>query len=211
MKRYPLFIGLLLFPVFCQTAHAQNFLFKEPRSGGFKIRQNDALDFTNSQHFVGSGILALALHQAIRNTEVKHPKVLAGILASGIGLLKEYEDGYREGWGTYDYVFNQLGIISFLLASELTHFTVTVDQVLNSGRDIGVGLRFFATDTFSPLNASFGVYVMRNLSRETWVGLDTHMELLDHAELHFGMSMINLSEAGRRQMRLNIGLAYNFL
>ena len=201
-----IFIVTLLFSKSELTA--QNFLFKEPRQGGFKIKKNERFDFTNAQHFTGSGILAVGTHKIFRDAGIKHNKICAALFATTIGLLKELEDGYRDGWGMKDVVFNELGIFTFLLLSDYTHYTLTFKQVISGPNDYGAGIRFFRTSEFTPLNASLGIYVVYDNKKDTWVGVDSHFRLLGRAELHLSVSAINLNNANLLYLRPNLGFGF---
>jgi len=190
------------------TASAQYFLFKQPRHGGFKIKPNDQFDFSNIQHFTGSGILATGFYHILQDRGMAHPKLLAGLLATGVGLLKEFEDGYREGFGMKDVLSNEFGIATFLLANKLTHFTVTVKQVISGPNDYGLGLRFFRTGEISPLKTTFGVYVVRDNHADTWVGLDSDVGLDKRLELHFGVSLLKLENSNFTSISPTFGFAY---
>ncbi len=190
------------------TVFAQNFLFKHPRGGGFKVKKHDELDFTNAQHFVGSGVLAVGLYKVAKNSNFKHPKVVAGVMATVVGLLKELEDGYREGWGMKDVIFNEIGIVGALVTSSAMHYTVTIKHVVMGPYDYGIGIRFFRTTDFTSLMASLGIYVIRDNHQRSWVGMDTHFLLTKSAELHFGVSMIDLDDANRFHFRPNLGIGF---
>jgi hypothetical protein len=170
--------------------------------------KNDKLDFSHAAHFAGSGVLAVGFYKFFQSWNIKHPKVWAGVFASSLGLLKEWEDGYREGWGIYDSIFNQLGIVTFLLLSEYTHFTVTYEQVLLKPNNFGVGLRFFRTSEFKPLNTSFGFYTYISKNQEVRMGLDTHLLRLSRLELHFGVTFIGLRDANMLDIRPDVGLGF---
>lgn len=189
------------------SSKAQNFLFKEPRDGRFKFKQVDNYDFTNVQHFTGTGMLAVGFHKLLRNQGVRYPKIWAALFATGVGLLKEYEDGYREGFGMKDVMANELGIASFLFLSDITHYTVTFKQVVMGPDDYGAGIRFFRTSDFSPLNTSFGIYTIFDNRQRTWVGVDIHLGVFEKAEVHVGASMINLDNANFFEFRPNFGFA----
>ncbi len=187
---------------------AQDFLFKAPRQGGFKFKKNDKFDFSNTQHFSGSGVVAIGFYMALKNTSVRYPKAMAGIMASMVGLLKELEDGYRDGWGNKDVLFNELGILTFLLLSDYAHYTLTFKQIVAGPDDYSVGVRFFRTSDFTPLRASFGFYVEYDNHHETWVGIDSHFALFGRAEGHVGVSLANLRNANELHWRPNFGLGF---
>ncbi len=199
----------LFFVLINANANAQNFLFKHPRQGGFKFVKNDRYDFSNWQHFTGSGIVAVGFYRILKKRRVKHAKLKAGLLASTVGLLKEWEDGYREGWGIHDSVFNQLGILSFLLFQNVTQFTFTVMPVIAGAEDFGFGLQFFRTSEMPYLRTSFGVFLEYTNHGRTWVGLDSHVRLYGNTTLRFGASMINLQDPNRFEFRPNIGLGFH--
>ncbi len=187
------------------TAKAQNFLFKHPRQGEFKLKKNDRFDFSNTQHFSGSGMLAIAYYDLLKKTHVGHPKLMAAVLATGTGLLKELEDGYREGWGMKDVLSNEIGIVAFLLLDNYTNYTLTLKQVISGPNDYGVGLRFFRTADFTMLKASLGVYMAYNNRRETWVGLDSNFKIYQNLEFNLGASMVNLSNPNKFYFKPNFG------
>lgn len=205
------FAPLLVVLVFFSSAHAQYFLFKHPRHGGFKFVPHDRYDFSNWQHFTGSGMLAVGFFKLFRKKNIRHAKVKAALLASTLGLLKEFEDGYREGWGVHDTIFNQLGIVSFLLLQNYTGFTLTVMPVMASAHDVGFGVRFFRSREIPFVRTSFGVFLNYNNNRRTWVGLDAHIRVHGRTSVRFGASMIKLQDANRFQFRPNIGLGFQLL
>lgn len=209
MNRTVLFLVIILgVSIFApNSSKAQNFLFKHPRDNTFKIKQVDNYDFTNAQHFTGSGILSVGFHKFLHNQGVRHAKVWASLLATGVGLLKEYEDGYREGWGMKDVVFNELGIVTFLFLSDVTHYTVTFKQVIIGPDNYGAGIRFFRTSDFSALNSSLGIYTILDNRQRTWVGVDMHFGVFEKMEAHVGASMINLDNANIYEFRPNFGFA----
>lgn len=187
------------------TASAQNFLFKFPRQGGFKFKHDDSFDFTNAQHFAASGMVAVGIYDLIHGTSIRKPKVMAGIMATMIGLLKEFEDGYREGWDPKDVMFNEIGIATFLLFNQYTHFTLTMEQVFTGTEDYGAALRFFRTSDFTPWKASLGFYLLYNNHREKWMGMDLHFSVLQKLEVHAGVSAVNLAYANVFEFRPNLG------
>ena len=86
-------------------------VFEEPRHEGFKIKPipHDAPDNTSIQHFVGSIVLSMGLSYLFKECGVKHYKTAGFLTAFGIGFLKEYEDGYREGFSRMDLLFDVYG------------------------------------------------------------------------------------------------------
>jgi len=203
-------LGCIAFFAFVPAVHSQNFLFKEPRHGGFKIKKDDNFDFTNAQHFLGTGVLVVGLYKGIRATRQSHPKLTAALLATTIGLLKELEDGYREGVGVKDIIFNELGMFTFLFLADYTHYTLTLKQMVITPDEYGIGIRFFRTSDFTPFKASLGFYAIRDNHDRSWAGADTHFKLHRNLEFHFGASLVDLAQANRFQFRPNIGLAFRF-
>ncbi len=188
------------------VAHTQNFLFKFPRTGGFKFKQNDRFDFSNTQHFAASGVLAVGFYDVLRNAKVGHPRAWAVAITTVVGLLKELEDGYREGWGMKDVMFNELGIATFLLLQGSTRYTLTLKDFVRGPNDYGLGIRFFRSADFTPLKASLGLYLMRDNRNRSWFGVDSHFVLHKRAEVHIGSSMVNLADPNRFNFRLNVGI-----
>jgi hypothetical protein len=60
-------------------------------------------------HYMGSYTLAEVIHQ------ITDDKRWASIVALGLGLLKEYDDGYREGWSRRDLLMDFSGVASAML------------------------------------------------------------------------------------------------
>ena len=144
--------------------------------------------------------------------DVKHSKVKAGLLASGLGLLKEVEDGFREGFGINDAIFDQLGVVSFLLLSDYLHYTFTFEQIISTADDRGLGVRFFKTSGRpGPLSPTLGFFVYYNNQGETWAGLDTHLHVVGRLEVHFGLSLVRLQQAHQLDIRKTLGIGFNLL
>jgi hypothetical protein len=194
--------------IFKSNVLAQNYLFKTPRRDGFKFMRNDDLDVTNFQHFVFSGMLAVGFYKTFAARNIQHAKLKAGLLSCGLGLMKEFEDGYREGWGRMDTFFNQLGIISFLLLADYSHFTLGIEPIYTSPDDYGLGLRFFHFNEVTPLRASVGFFGVYNNHNQPWIGIDGHFVLLGKSEVHLGLAMVNLERATELDVRPNIGVSF---
>lgn len=210
-NKFIVILSIVAMSVCAGNARSQNFIFKYPRTGGFKVKDRDKFDFSNAQHYTGSGILAVGFYKLLADTPIKHEKLVAGLAACLVGLAKEIEDGYREGFGEKDLLFNQLGIISFLFLSELTHYTLTLKYIVGGDQDYGLGLRFFRTNDFSPLKISLGLYAIRDVNGKSWVGMDSHFNLHKNAEIHMGASAVDINDANAFHFRPNIGLAFRFL
>ncbi|MFQ5676317.1 MAG: hypothetical protein ACE5G1_10505 [bacterium] len=188
---------------------AQKYLFSEPRHGGFKFKSHDPFDITNTLHFSGTGMLAYGFYKLLRLKGTKHSKLKAGLLASGLGFLKEFEDGYREGWGHKDVMFNELGIISYLLLSDYLHFTATFEQVISSDRNYGIGIRYFKTSEVTPLNASVGLFYLYTTQKESELGVDLHFFLLAKSQLHLGFAFVQFKDAAVFAVgRPNLGIGF---
>ena len=90
-----------------------------PRDGRFKQLDSDSdpwyyVDHQNWYikapdkwtHYMGTYALTEITHQIVRD------KTLAGVFALGMGLLKEVDDGYREGWSRRDLLVDVGGVAS---------------------------------------------------------------------------------------------------
>lgn len=55
-------------------------------------------------------------------------KYAAGALVFALGLFKEYDDGYREGWSYRDLIANTVGITASLTANEKYRLLADYDQ-----------------------------------------------------------------------------------
>ncbi|HEX9653881.1 MAG TPA: hypothetical protein VGA99_09225 [bacterium] len=207
-KHLATFASLLLVILYLQNAFGQNYLFDEPRQGGFKFIPNDHLDITHAMHYTGSGMLARGFYNLYQSRGMKHPKLWAGLTACSIGLLKEYEDAYRTGWGRIDTIFNQLGIISFLMLKDYTRYSITVEEVVTADRQFGVGIRFFRSEQFSPLRASVGLFGYYDTHNDVWFGIDSHFWLIGRTELHTGITLFKLQEPNRPHVQPTAGFAF---
>ncbi len=207
MKKYCYMIISVLILIVIQS-EVQGQLFDSPRRGGFKFIKNDNFDITNAQHFVGSGIVAVGFYKLFKPLSMSHPKVAAGLVTSFLGLLKEYEDGHREGFGKKDAIFNQIGIVTFLLLSEYSNYTLTYEQIISSPNNLGLGIRFFRTADFTPLKTSIGLFIYYDNYDDTWLGVDTHLLLLSRTELHIGLSIVKLADPNHAYIRPNIGVGF---
>ncbi|RMF57616.1 MAG: hypothetical protein D6743_18695 [Calditrichaeota bacterium] len=211
MKKTSLAICILIPILFCSQVNAQPYLFQEPRHGGFKFLKHDPFDATHPMHFAGSGMLAVGLYRLLKPLNMNHPKVMAALLASGLGLAKEFEDAYREGWGLKDTIFDELGIVTFLLLSEQTRYSVTVENLVVGGHLFGPGLRFFKSNDITPLKFSFGFFAFYDNEQRTWVGVDTHFLLVSRLEVHLGTTLAKVQRAGRFDIRPSLGFAFRLL
>ena len=174
----------------------------------FKFVRHERPDVTNLQHFSGSGILAVGVFKIYNSMGWQHARLKAGLTACAIGLMKEFEDGYREGWGRIDTFANQLGIVTFLLLADYAHFTIGIEQLYQGTEDYGLGIRFFHFAQVTPLQASFGFFTLYNNQHQPWVGVDSHFLLLGRSEVHLGLSMVNLQSATELNVKPNIGISF---
>lgn len=112
------------------SSHAWNY----PRDGRFKqlCSRNDPWFYVDYerwdvqapdkwQHFTGCYIGQKLLSARMN-------KYLAGLLIFSIGVAKECEDGYREGWSARDLTANTLGIVSGICDKQTTKILCTYDQ-----------------------------------------------------------------------------------
>ncbi|MCH8954134.1 hypothetical protein IIA28_02260 [candidate division KSB1 bacterium] len=188
---------------------AQKYLFSEPRQGGFKFVKDDRFDATSGMHFAGSGMLAVGFYKFFKADGSPHPKLNAALVSSALGLLKEFEDGYREGWGIKDSFLNQLGILSFLLMGDQLHFTGTLEQAVSTSGNYSLGLRYFKTSEFTPLHTSLGLFAHYNTRKVTEFGADMHFFLFAKTELHLGLTLATMKgDAVKMVQRPNVGLGF---
>lgn len=73
-------------------------------------------------HFMGSRALAEVA------TAATSDKTWGSVIALGFGLLKEYDDAYREGWSRRDIYMDVGGIASFLIMPKNTEFLAYYDN-----------------------------------------------------------------------------------
>jgi hypothetical protein len=84
-------------------------VFEEPRSGGFKMKEDQPFDRTKVLHFAG-GMYVDAIAALLYDVSgVKKPFLWSYGTTTAIALAKEYEDGRREGFDTNDFIANRLG------------------------------------------------------------------------------------------------------
>lgn len=106
-----LIVLLLAIP---SLSHAWNY----PRDGKFKqlAPSRDAWFFVDEenwdiknpdkwQHFTGCYVTQKLLSRGLN-------KYLSALVVFSLGVAKEYEDAYREGWSARDLAVNSLGILS---------------------------------------------------------------------------------------------------
>lgn len=207
--RIQIFICLVFLLAGLSPVKAQKYLFGEPRQGSFKFVNDDRFDVTNGMHFSGSGMLAVGFYKFFKADGSQHPKLNAAVIACALGLLKEFEDGYREGWGIKDSIFNQLGILSFLLLGDHLHFTATFEQALSTSENYSLGVRYFKTSEFTPLNTSLGLFAHYNTRKVTEFGADMHFFLFGKTELHLGLTLATMKgDAVKMVQRPNVGLGF---
>ena len=105
-----------------------------PRDGKFKrlVPQNDPWFYVDDehwdikapdkwQHFTGSYVSQKLLSRHMN-------KYLSGLLLLSVGLYKEYEDAYREGWSARDLAIDALGILSAMYDRPSATVLCTYDQ-----------------------------------------------------------------------------------
>ncbi len=207
--RIQIFICLVFLLAGLSPVKAQKYLFGEPRQGSFKFVNDDRFDVTNGMHFSGSGMLAVGFYKFFKADGSPHPKLNAAVIACALGLLKEFEDGYREGWGIKDSIFNQLGILSFLLLGDHLHFTATLEQALSTAENYSFGVRYLRTSEFTPLNTSLGLFAHYNTRKVTEFGADMHFFLFGKTELHLGLTLATMKrDVVKMVQRPNVGLGF---
>jgi len=121
----------LLFLLFYSTlCYGWNY----PRDGRFKqiASQNDPWFFVDEehwdikapdkwQHFTGSYLVQKLLSRRLN-------KYISALLIFSLGMVKEYEDGYREGWSVRDLTVNSLGILAAMYDKPTAKFLCTYDH-----------------------------------------------------------------------------------
>ena len=73
-------------------------------------------------HFMGSYALTEVTHSLVKN------KLMAGTISLGLGLVKEFDDAWREGWSKRDIYMDVGGVASSLLLPENIRFLAYYDQ-----------------------------------------------------------------------------------
>ena len=130
MRLKALFFLIVLLLAIPSLSHAWNY----PRDGRFKqiASQNDPWFFVDEehwdikapdkwQHFTGC--------YASQKLLSKHTnKYLSGLLILSVGLYKEYEDAYREGWSARDLAVDALGILAAMYDRPGAKVLCTYDQ-----------------------------------------------------------------------------------
>lgn len=130
MKLKPLSFLIALLLVIPTSSFAWNY----PRDGKFKqlAPQNDSWFFVDEehwdikapdkwQHFTGCYITQKLLS---RRTN----KYVSAMLIFSLGLAKEYEDAYREGWSARDLAINSLDMLSAICDKPDAKFLCSYDQ-----------------------------------------------------------------------------------
>jgi len=125
---------MILSILFLLLSNALCYAWNYPRDGRFKqlSSQNDLWFYVDEerwdikapdkwQHFAGS--------YASQKVLSKHMnKYLSGLLVFSLGLYKEYEDAYREGWSARDITVDVLGIVSAMYDQPTSRVLCTYDQ-----------------------------------------------------------------------------------
>ena len=130
MKLKPLFFFIALLLAIPTSSHAWNY----PRDGKFKqlTPDRDSWFFVDEanwdiknpdkwQHFTGCYLTQKLLSKGMN-------KYLSALLIFSLGVAKEYEDAYREGWSARDLAVNSLGIISAIYDKPTSKVLCTYDQ-----------------------------------------------------------------------------------
>lgn len=110
--------GFLLWPVgACAESYPRDGHFKELSFGKDRWYFVDTKNWYIKApdkwvHFMGSYALSEVSYRVVRN------KFWAGVIAVGLGLVKEYDDAYREGWSRRDIYVNVGGVASSLILPE---------------------------------------------------------------------------------------------
>jgi len=73
-------------------------------------------------HFMGSYALTEVTHGIVKN------RLWAGAITFGLGLVKEYDDAWREGWSRRDIYMDLGGVASSLFMPEKVRFLAYYDD-----------------------------------------------------------------------------------
>jgi hypothetical protein len=130
MKLKIMILSILFLLLSGTMAHAWNY----PRDGRFKqlAPKRDGWFFVDDQHwdikapdkwqhFTGCYVSQKLLSKHMN-------KYLSALLIISVGLYKEYEDAYREGWSARDIAVDILGIVSAMYDKPTTKVLCTYDQ-----------------------------------------------------------------------------------
>ena len=90
------------------------YLFEHQRKHDFTFLpwNLDNLDNTSLVHYAGSCTLFLGVNYWLDSEHIKDGELKAGGIVLGLGLLKELEDGFREGFGRKDFVCDFAGVFT---------------------------------------------------------------------------------------------------
>ncbi len=85
-------------------------LFEHPRDGKFKWATNEQFNSSTMIHGMGSFMGTIITATLYKKFDVTSKPALWGMATVwGLGLLKETEDGFREGFGRTDLLSNTIG------------------------------------------------------------------------------------------------------
>ena len=128
------FKALVLSILFLLLSNTLCYGWNYPRDGKFKrlSPQNDPWFYVDEerwdikapdkwQHFTGSYVSQKLLSKHMN-------KYLSGLLLLSVGIYKEYEDAYREGWSARDLAIDALGILSAMYDRPGAKVLCTYDQ-----------------------------------------------------------------------------------
>ena len=130
MKLKPLCLLIVLLLAAPSLSHAWNY----PRDGKFKQLHPhaDGWFFVDEEHWdikapdtwqhITGGYVTQKLLSRVMN------KYLSALLVFSLGVAKEYEDAYREGWSARDMAVNSLGILSAMYDRPDAKTFCTYDQ-----------------------------------------------------------------------------------
>ena len=120
--------------LFLLLSNGLSYAWNYPRDGRFKqlVPQSDPWFYVDEvnwdikapdkwQHFTGSYVSQKLLSKHMN-------KYLSGLLLLSVGVYKEYEDAYREGWSARDLAIDALGILSAMYDRPSATVICTYDQ-----------------------------------------------------------------------------------
>lgn len=128
-----LLLAVLIQPVLAVGAEA-SFWSSYPRDGHFKQlpARGDMWFYVDNehwairapdkwQHYAGCYVFQKLVQK-------KLGRLKAFLLTETLGVLKEWDDGYREGWSPRDLIADNLGILTALVASRRLKFVGSFDS-----------------------------------------------------------------------------------
>jgi len=97
-----------------------------PQSGKFKILHpyKDLPDNSNWDHFYGSALLSLGINFTLDKNQEPDAILKTAIISTGLGILKEVTDGYREGFSMRDLKHDLTGTATGILSYQIGKWVI---------------------------------------------------------------------------------------